>query len=103
MRPQCFFRTFPDAGPCSGRLTRAHLVKQQVLKREGHEAAIWDPRSWVWACGGPTGCSGHHGMLDHSRRLRIPMNMLPPGFLALMEELGMGWYVEKHYGGAVRS
>lgn len=100
MKPQCFFRTFPDAGPCDGSLIRAHLVKQQVLEREGHARRRHDSRSWVWCCGGPTGIGGHHGMLDSSKRLRIPPNMLPPGFVALMKEIGMEWYVDKHYGAA---
>ncbi|HZA18953.1 MAG TPA: hypothetical protein VE645_19085 [Pseudonocardiaceae bacterium] len=39
-------------------------------------------------------------MLDSSKRLRIPPNMLPPGFVALMKEIGMEWYVDKHYGAA---
>ena len=102
MRPRCFFADFPDAGPCDGRLVRAHLCKQQTLKSHGHAAYCKDPRSFVWCCGGPTGCSGHHGAMDHARSLRIPINMLPGGFVAMMDEIGMGWYVEKHYG-AVRS
>lgn len=102
MRPRCFFIDF-DAGPCDGRLVRAHLVKRQVLVREGHARRVHDPRSWVWCCGGAHGNAGHHGMLDHARTLRVPLNMLPPGFLAMMEEIGMSWYVERTYGGAYDS
>jgi hypothetical protein len=97
-RPVCWFASFPDAGPCDGRLIRAHLVKQQVLRREGHGRRVHDHRSWVWCCGGPTGIGGHHAALDHTKRLRIPLEMLPPSFLAMMEEIDMTWYVTKHYG-----
>ena len=97
VRPRCFFLDFPNSGPCEGRLTRAHLVKRQVLEREGHGRRIHDPRSWIWVCGGITGCSGHHGAMDHARTLRIPRNMLPAGFVAMMEEIGMDWYLAKHY------
>jgi hypothetical protein len=96
MRPRCFFAD-RDAGPCDGRLIRAHLVKQQVLKREGHGRYCKDPRSWVWCCGGPTGCGGHHGHMDRSLKVRIPRADLPTGFLAMMEEIGMSWYVERYY------
>lgn len=103
MRPRCFFIDFPDAGPCDGRLVRAHLVKQQVLTREGHGRRRHDPRSWVWCCGGPTGIGGHHGMLDRSLKVRIPPNMLPSGFLTMMEEIGMTWYVDRYYRSERRS
>jgi hypothetical protein len=98
-RPVCFFATgWPDAGPCDGRLIRAHLVRQQVLTREGHDAARFDPRSWIWCCGGPGyGNAGHHGMLDNGQ-LRIGIERLPEPFLELMRELSMTWFVVKHYG-----
>jgi hypothetical protein len=35
--------------------------------------------------------------MDHARTLRIPRNMLPAGFVAMMEEIGMDWYLAKHY------
>jgi hypothetical protein len=94
----CFFVDWPDAGPCSGQLIRAHLVKRQVLRREGHQPAINDPRSWIPVCGGPQGNGGHHGMLDNSRTLRLTRDDLPEGFVELMGELDMLWYLDKHYG-----
>jgi hypothetical protein len=99
-RKQCFFHGWPEAGPCDGRLIRAHLIRRQVLKRElnAGRRLLEDPRLWVWCCGGPTGCSGHHGMLDVARTLRIPRERLPAVFEAACAELGLGWWVEREYG-----
>ena len=81
---------------CDGRLVRCHLIPQQLIKREGGRP--WDRRAWVWACGGITGNSGHHGMLDHSRRLRLPREAIPAHTEQLALELGLIWWLEKTYG-----
>lgn len=95
---RCFFADDPDAGPCTGRLVRAHLCRQQTLRREGHRGACWDARSWVWMCGGlGYGNGAHHGAFD-SGRLVIPREQLPQGFIDLMCELGMSYFIDKHYG-----
>lgn len=98
MRERCFFAGWPDAGPCDGRLVCAHLIPRQLLKREGFSAYIHDSRSFVPCCGGITGCSGHHGMLDHSRKLRIPRDKLPPAVEDFAAELGLTWYLDREYG-----
>jgi hypothetical protein len=36
-------------------------------------------------------------MLDHSRKLRIPRDKLPPEFIEFCDELGLGWYVDRTY------
>jgi hypothetical protein len=99
------------AGPCDGRLVRAHLIPAQLLKRETNAAVraramtqatqdmlVWDPRAWVWMCGGPTGIGGHHGRLDYSRRLRIPRHRIPPETEEFAAELGLGWWLDRTYG-----
>lgn len=105
--PRCFFAD-RNAGPCSGSLIRAHLVPKQLLKRSfPHGKAgrttqelIDDQRSWVPCCGGEQGNGGHHGQLDQARTLRIPVDELPAGFSEFMDELGMAWWVRKHYVGS---
>lgn len=87
---------------CDGALIRAHLLPRQLLMRELRDTqaalkAIDDPRSWVPACGGPTGCSGHHGMFDTSRTLRLPFGALPAGTVELAEELGLSWWLSREY------
>lgn len=34
MKPACFFKGKPGAGPCDGALIRAHLIPRQLLRRE---------------------------------------------------------------------
>jgi hypothetical protein len=101
--------------PCDGRLVKAHLISKQQLRRlwrEVHhgrhdqrralpvaklEDLLADPRTWVPACGGPAGNGGHHGMLDHSRTLRVPFEALPAETIALAAELGMHGWLEREY------
>lgn len=95
--PVCFLARFTDTR-CNGRLVRAHLIPRQLLKREGHEALIPDSRTWVWACGGLVGSTGHHGQLDYSRTLRIPRAALPAAVEAVAAEMGLTWWLEREYG-----
>jgi hypothetical protein len=81
---------------CDGRLVRCHLIPKQKIQHAGGD--VWDPRSWVWGCGGPTGIGGHHGMLDHSRTLRLARHALPAGIEEFAYELGLMWYLEQEYG-----
>lgn len=97
----CFLARVPNAGPCDGRLIRAHLIPRSLLKREfgktlGSKLAE-DPATWVWACGGITGCSGHHGAFDTARTLRVTRAMLPEAFLRFCANHGLDWYVERTY------
>jgi hypothetical protein len=94
----CFLATFRPDVPCEGPLRQCHLIPKQLLKREGFEWAISDPRSWVWACGGPGyGNTGHHGMLDTARTLRIPLEAIPQGTIELAVELGIDWWLDREY------
>jgi hypothetical protein len=99
---RCWFADLPDAGPCDGQLVRCHLIPQQVLKRELNAglSVLRDPRGWVWGCGGITGCSGHHGRADWAgvNRLHIPRDRLPVEFIEWVDELGLGWFVDRTYG-----
>lgn len=97
---RCFLAQFAST-PCDGQLVRAHLLPRQLLKRHVPDRAaelIQDPRSWVPACGGITGCSGHHGAYDFARTLRIPRHMLPPGVEELAEELNLVWWLDRSFG-----
>jgi hypothetical protein len=88
--------------PCSGALVQAHLVKRQLLTREGHADLIPDRRVWVPACGGLQGNAGHHGMLDAGHRpLVIPRIHLPAAFEHLMTALELSWWVDREYGPCV--
>jgi hypothetical protein len=98
--PECWLARFADT-PCEGRLVRAHLLPRQLLLRElpaeRSAAAISDPRSWVWGCGGISGLGGHHHQLDCSRTLRVPWEALPSGLLELADEVGLTWWLIRTY------
>lgn len=98
----CWLGLLPGAGACDGRLIRAHLLPRQLLGRElgaaEARAAVKDPRSWVWACGGAVGVGGHHGQLDYARTLRVPRHRLPAGLEDLALELGLVWWLDREYG-----
>ena len=120
MKPRCFAADLPGAGPCDGRLVRAHLIPQSMLKREWsaskmgrgtsvgnglaaqrwrkQEMLVWDPRAWVWMCGGISGAAGHHGQLDFAKTLRIPRHRIPAGTEEMAVELGFGWWLDRTYG-----
>jgi hypothetical protein len=93
----CWFVRFADT-PCDGRLVRCHLISRQQLRRAGYPELVEDPRTWVPGCGGPTGIGGHHGQLDFSRTLRVPLFALPTATLLLAEEIGLDWWLEREYG-----
>jgi hypothetical protein len=127
MSAVCFLAAFSDR-PCDGRLVKCHLIPRRTIaeavqvglqaRRRTFEISLAeydamiggaivranrDERSWVWGCGGPMGPTGHHGMLDASRTLRIPRHRLPAGLEEFAEELGLGWYLDREYGVRERS
>lgn len=93
-------------------LGRPEGVSQRVWRRDHLEAVVtipverrvgiatleFDERSWVWGCGGPCGNSGHHGMLDVARTLRVPRPLLPGGLEEFAASLGLSWWLDREYG-----
>lgn len=99
----CWLAQFSDL-PCDGRLRKAHLIPRRLILRElpaeVSAAAVWDPRTWVWACGGISGLAGHHGALDQSRTLRIPRQALPAELEEFAAEHGLTYWLDREYGRA---
>src|SRR5215207_1561280 len=94
----CYLARFSE-GPCAGRLVKAHLIPRQLLRRElGPGFKLNNSDTWVWACGGIMGNSGHHGMLDQSRTLRIPRHALPPYVEDFASKHCLGWWLDREYG-----
>jgi hypothetical protein len=77
---------------CSGRMDRAHLVPQQLLRREGHAALCPDPRLWKPAC------RLHHGMFDGYTGVVVPRDALPVELEELCLAIGLDWYLDRRYG-----
>jgi hypothetical protein len=106
MTDGCWLAQFSDT-PCDGALVRCHLIPRQRLKKSWADIRhrwtgtlqelIDDRRTWVPACGGPMGVGGHHGELDFSRKLRIPIWRLPTETLLLVEAIGLDWWVVREY------
>lgn len=61
-----------------------------------------DPRGWVPACGGITGCGGHHGALDVARTITVLRAALPPELEEFATELGLTWWLDRTYGRSER-
>jgi hypothetical protein len=113
----CWLAQFADT-PCDGRPVKAHLIPRQLLAREFPDgftvedelgeytvpldALIENPSTWVWACGGPMGNGGHHGMLDsrsgHANVLRVPRAMLPRRVEWFAADVGLDWWLDREYG-----
>lgn len=103
----CWFAKLPDADSCSGALGRCHLLSKQTIRREIWQARkwktsgllpetffdlVWDERVWV------PGCSHHHHLLDQSRRLRVPRDLLPESVESFAEQWERGWWLSREYG-----
>lgn len=89
----CFFASLGFTG-CEGRMDRAHLIAQQVIKREvgRSKTVLQDPRVWVPAC------RGHHFRFDYSRTVRLRRDQLPAGVEEYAAEHGLGWRLDHDYG-----
>lgn len=93
----CWLRQFAD-DECGGRLEKAHLLRQQTIRRElknreGIEdlrAIIWDPRVWRPAC------NRHHTSFD-AKRLRIPREAIPEDTERFAREWGLDWWLDRNY------
>lgn len=81
--------------PCDGSLVRVHLIPRQLLRRE-HLPQL-DPRTYVYACGGLQGNTGHHGLFDSSRRLRVHFNDLPLKVIEFAQEHDLEWWLRREY------
>jgi len=73
--------------------TEAGIYVGMVPKRD----LMVDPRSYVWACGGAMGNSGHHGAFD-SYQLVVLRQHIPQETEQYCAELGLGWYLDRRYG-----
>ena len=90
---RCWFaHNLQGVGSCDGRQDPCHLIKAQVIRREVGTEAIWDQRVIV------PGCRRHHGMLDHSRQIRIPRSLLPGSVEAFAHDHGLEWWLAREYG-----
>jgi hypothetical protein len=49
------------------------------------------------------GDGGHHGLLDTSRKLKIPRERLPAGVEEMAAELDLAWWLDREYGESMKA
>jgi hypothetical protein len=88
-----------DLGPCvactpgrqlRGRIDGHHVIPKSVLIRRGFRAFVMDKRNRIALC------RTHHSN-HHSRSQPIPRELLPEAAFRFADELGLRWYLERHY------
>lgn len=84
--------------PCEGRLVKCHLIKRTIIRQYVGKNHEWDDEVWRWGCGGIMGNAGHHGMLDHSRTLRLPRSAIPEETEQWAEAHNLVWFLDHEYG-----
>lgn len=85
-------------GPCVVCTTRQlsihvdghHVIPKSVLIRRGFRAFVTDKRNRLALC------RTHHAN-HHSRSQPIPRELLPVEAFRFADELGLGWYLDRHY------
>lgn len=79
-----------EGGVCAGPVQGHHAVGKQTLRRNGFAAFLDDVRNRV-----PT-CEHRHEQHTTGYRL-IPRAVLPASVFEFADELGLGWWLDKHY------
>ena len=77
-------------GICRGPIEGHHAVEKQALKRRGLHRYLDDIRNRVPVC--------HERHEQHTSRVKpIPRGVLPASVFEFAAELGLTWWVDKHY------
>lgn len=86
-------------GPCAacvpnhrlpGRIDGHHVIPKSVLIGRGFHEFVMDKRNRLALC------RTHHAN-HHSRSQPIPRSLLPESVFEFADELGLGWYLDRHY------
>jgi len=92
--PACWLAQFAPGVSCSGRMERAHLIREQVIRREVSRSKLilWAPAVWRPAC------KRHHLALDQTKTLRIPRSAIPAETELWAATNGLTYWLDKTYG-----
>lgn len=83
-----------EGGECAGPVQGHHCVSQETLKKHGFTSRLMDLRNRLPIC------ERRHS--QHTNKFRpIPRELLPASAFVFADELGLGWYLDKHYPTAV--
>lgn len=83
-----------EGGECAGPVQGHHIVSKELLKKRRLFAFLMDLRNRLPVC------SRRHSQHTTAFK-RIPRDVLPAAAFEFADELGLGWYVDKHYPAAV--
>jgi hypothetical protein len=77
-------------GICVGPVQGHHAIEKQALKRRGLHRFLDDLRNRVPVC--------EHRHEQHTSRVKpIPRELLPSSVFEFARELGLTWWLDKHY------
>lgn len=79
-----------EGGVCSGVVQGHHAITQQTLKNRGLHAWLWDTRNKVDVC------THRHEQITSAHK-PLPRRLLPAAVFEFADELGLGWFLDKHY------
>jgi hypothetical protein len=77
-------------GICRGPVQGHHAIEKQALKRRGLHRHLDDLRNRVPVC--------EHRHEQHTTRAKpIPRDVLPASVFEFAKELGLSWWIDRHY------
>lgn len=79
-----------EGGTCGGPVQGHHAVAKEALKRRAMWAFLWDRRNRVPVC------EFRHEQ-ETTGYKPIPRELLPGSVFEFADELGLGWYIDRHY------
>lgn len=83
-----------EGGACSGPVQAHHIIGRQTLRRRGLLFETLDVRNRLGVC------EFRHE--QHTTGYKpIPRDVLPASVFEFAEELGLEWYLDKHYNAEV--
>lgn len=79
-----------EGGECSGPIQGHHIIPRQKLRHYGYLDFLLDRRNRLAVC--------EHRHEQHTTGYKpIPRRVLPASVFEFAEELGLDWYIDKHY------
>lgn len=79
-----------EGGTCRGPVQAHHIVGAHTLRKRGLNAHLMDLRNRLSVC--------EHRHEQHTNGYRpIPRELLTMQVFEFADELGLGWYLDKHY------
>jgi hypothetical protein len=86
----CEFEFEFEGRPCRGGVQGHHIIAKQTLRRLGLAEFVMDKRNRLPVC--------EYRHEQHTTGFKpIPRALLPASVFEFAAELGLGWYLDRHY------